>query len=109
MWIPSQMESGDRFNNNNNLSILRRPSRMETLSSVLRPAIHESRGRSQYSDEDGHSPYAERMGARFKSWYPGKEDKVRQDLLTARGGSHLSKLRLGCWSRSMEDPSRSLG
>lgn len=35
-----------------------------------------SRGSRQYSDDDELSPYAERMVARFKSWYPGKEDKV---------------------------------
>ena len=79
MWIPRQMETADRMNN---LSAFRRPSNMETLSTALRPqnnmsrASRLSRGSRQYSDDDELSPYAERMVARFKSWYPGKEDKV---------------------------------
>lgn len=84
MWIPQQIETADRAHN---LSVFRRPSHMETLSTVLRPGQHNmsrasrmsrlSRGSRQDSDEDELSPYAERMIARFKSWYPGKEDKVR--------------------------------
>ena len=77
------METADRIHN---LGVYRRPSNMETLSTALRPQNNMSRasrmsrisrGSRQYSDEDELSPYAERMIARFKSWYPGKEEKVR--------------------------------
>ena len=61
---------------------------MQTLSTVLRP--RPSRGLSRYSeDEDVNSPYAERMVARLKSWFPGKEQKVRASSYLAKAEAAL--------------------
>ncbi len=51
-----------------------------SVSTALRPKA--SRHTSMQYSDDENSPYAERMMARFKAWYPGKDDKVSIALTT---------------------------
>lgn len=65
-----------RANSTSQSVLKRRGSDLQhSISTALRPKA--SRHTSMQYSEDESSPYAERMVARFKSWYPGKEDKVR--------------------------------
>lgn len=48
-----------------------------TNSTVSKRGGGLRRGDMSVYSEDENSPYAERMIARFKAWYPGKDEKVK--------------------------------